>query len=170
VAISGSGTATTGNTTSGTFEGQSALQRTTTVTGSFTANGTTFPLNGSTVDWVTTNYVPLGSVGTAYEVVTGTPTLPTAVHVGDTGTVYTGNRYTTSAKTTLLGTVVTTYVVEADTAATVLVTFINTYKNTSNVTTRTTTSQLRVTTSNTYTRVKDTLLDITNSQNLTITY
>lgn len=168
VAVSGSGTATQGNITGGTFEGQSALQRTSTVTGSYTANGTTYPMNSSSVDWVTTNYVPLGSVGTEYVVVTGTPTLPTAAHVDDTGAVYTGNRYTSSAKTTLLGTVATTYVVEADTASTALVTLINQYKNTSNVTTRTTTQQLRVTTSNTYTRIKETLLDSTN--NLTITY
>jgi hypothetical protein len=168
--ISGSGTATTGNTTTGTFEGQSALQRTTTVTGSFTANGTSYPLNSSCVDWVTTNFVPLGIVCTEYEVVTGTPTLPTAVHVGDTGTVYTANRYSSSSKTTLLGTVTETYVVEADTASTVLVTLIDTYKNTSNVTTKTESSQLRITTSNTYTRVKDTLLDVTNNLSMTLTF
>ena len=168
--VSGSGTATIGNVSSGTFEGQSALQRTTTVTGSFTVNGTSYPLNSSQVSWTDSNYVPLGSVDNEYTVITGTPTLPTAVRVGDTGPVYTANRYTNSSKTTLLGTVTSTYVVEADTASTALVTLINTYKNTSNQTQKIGSAQFRITTANTFTRIKENLLDYTNNLTLTLTY
>ena len=169
--ITGSGTATTGNVTSGTFEGLASLQRTTTVTGSFLVNGTSYPLAGSTVSWTDSNYVPRGeSGGSEYIVITGTPTLPTSVHVGDTGPVYTANRYTSSTKTTPLGTLTTTYVVEADTASTALVTLINTYKSTSNVTTKVATAQFRITTANTFTRIKETLLDNTTNLSMTLTY
>lgn len=168
--VTGSGTATIGNVSSGTFEGQSALQRTTTVTGSFVVNGNSYPLNSSQVSWTDSNYVPLGSVDNEYTVISGTPTLPTAVRVGDTGPVYTANRYTSSSKTTPLGTVTSTYVVEADTASTALVTLINTYKNTSNTTTKVASAQFRITTANTFTRIKETAIDYTNGLNLTLTY
>lgn len=61
--ITGSGTATTGNVTSGTFEGLASLQRTTTVTGSFSVNGTSYPLASSSVSWTDSNYVPRGESG-----------------------------------------------------------------------------------------------------------
>lgn len=169
--ITGSGTATTGNVTSGTFEGLASLQRTTTVTGSFSVNGTSYPLASSVVSWMDSNYVPRGSDGAGeYTVISGTPTLPSSVHVGDTGPVYTANRYTSSSKTTPVGTLTSTYVVEADTASTALVTLINTYKNTSNVTTKVATAQFRITTANTFTRIKETLLDNTNNLSMTLTY
>jgi hypothetical protein len=169
-AITGSGTATVGSVTSGTFEGNAALRRSTTVTGSFTANGQTVPLNATSVSWTDSNYVPLGSVDDEYTVINGTPTLPTAARVGDTGPVYTANRYTSSAKTTSVGTITSTYVVEADTASTALVTLINTYKNTSNTTTKIGTAQFRITTGNSFTRIKETLLDYSNNLNLTLGY
>ena len=49
VALTGSGTVTYGNLSAGTFEGLSALQRTTTATGSIVGNGQTIPLSTSSV-------------------------------------------------------------------------------------------------------------------------
>lgn len=169
VAVTGSGTVTYGNLSGGTFEGAAALQRTTTGTGSFVANGTTFPLNSSSTDWVDSNYVPKGeSGGDDYVVITGTPTIPTTVRVNDTGPLYTANRYADSTKAVLRGTSTATYVVEADTASTALVTLIIEEKNNSNITTSTSSVQLRITPAGAFTRVKETYLE--DSSTLTITF
>jgi hypothetical protein len=168
-AVSGSGTVTRGNLSAGTFDGAPAQQRTTTATGSFTVNSTTVPLNTSSITWVDSNYVPKGESGSdEYVVVTGTPTIPTSARVNDTGTLYTANRYASSSKAVLLGTTRATYVVEADTANTALVTLILEEKNTSNATTTTSSAQLRITPLGTFTRIKETVVEGTSA--LTLTY
>jgi hypothetical protein len=169
-AISGSGSAVVGSVSSGTFEGQSALQQTTTVTGSFTANNQTIPLAASSISWVDASYMPRGtSGGSEYIVVDGLATIPTSAKINDTGAVFTAKRYTTSAKTTLLGTRTVTYVVEADSGTTALVTLIDVDKNNSGTTTSTSTSQYRVTTNNTFTKIKETAVDNVNGISLTLT-
>jgi hypothetical protein len=169
VAVTGSGTATFGNLSAGTFEGVAAQQRTTTATGSIVVNGTTLPLNSSSIFWVDSNYVPKGgSGGTDYIVVTGTPTIPTAARVNDTGTLYTANRYSDSTKSVLRGTETVTYVLEADTATTALLKTINIEKNNSNTTTSTSSAQYRITPAGAYKRVQETLVE--GSTILTITY
>lgn len=168
-AITGSGSATRGSLSAGTFEGAAAQQRTTTVTGSITANGTTVPLNSSSVSWVDSNNVPLGeSGGTDYIVVTGTPTIPATVRVNDTGTLYTANRYSNSTKSVLRGTLTVTYVVEADTASTALLTLIRTEKDNSSTTTSTDSAQVRITPAGGLTRIKETALE--GSTSLVINY
>ena len=169
VAVTGSGTATRGALSSGTFEGSSAQQRTTTATGSIVANGQTIPLNSSSIDWYNSNYSPLGSSGGEdYVVVVGSAVIPATVRVNDTATVYTANRYSNSSKTVLRGTETVSYVVEADTATTALLTLILTERNTSNTVTSTSTQQVRITPSGTFTRIKETLLE--GSTTLTLTY
>ena len=168
--VSGSGTAVIGAVTSGTFEGQPALQQTTSILGSFTANNQTIPLATSSISWVDTNYMPRGtSGGSEYIVVDGTATIPTAAKINDTGTIFTAKRYTTSAKTSLLGTRTVTYVMEADTGSTALVTLISVDKNNAGATTSTSTDQYRVTTANTFTKIKETGVDNTNGLSLTLT-
>jgi hypothetical protein len=168
-AITGSGTATRGSLSAGTFEGVAAQQRTTTVTGSFAINGTSYALNDSSVDWFDSNNVPVGeSGGTDYVVVTGTPTIPATVRVNDTGTLYTANRYSNNTKSVLRGTVTVTYVVESDTATSALLTLIRTEKDNSNTTTSTNSAQVRVTPAGALTRIKETSLE--GSTSLIITY
>lgn len=168
-AITGSGTATRGSLSAGTFEGAAAQQRTTTVTGNVTANGTTVALNSSSVSWVDSNNVPVGeSGGTDYVVVTGVPTIPATVRVNDTGTLYTANRYSNNTKSVLRGTMTVTYVVEADTATTALLTLINTEKDNSNTTTSTNSAQIRITPAGTFTRIKETAVE--GSTSLVINY
>lgn len=169
VAVTGSGTVTRGALSSGTFEGSAAQQRTTTATGSIVANGQTIPLNSSSIDWYNSNYSPVGSSGGEdYVVVVGSAVIPATVRVNDTATVYTANRYSNSSKTFLRGTETVSYVVEADTASTALLTLILTEKSTSNTVTSTSTQQVRITPAGTFTRVKETLLE--GSTTLTITY
>ena len=171
VAVTGSGTVTFGNLSAGTFEGLPAQQRTTTSTGSVIVGGVTLPLNTSSVTWVDSNYVPKGeSGGEDYVVVTGTPSIPTTARINDTGTLYTANRYASSTKTVLRGTITATYVMEADTASTALVTFIKQEKNTANVTTGTYSAQFRITTAGASTRIKETGVDVADATTLTITY
>ena len=122
--------------------------------------------------WVNgSNYAPLGEteVGNDYVVVTGTPTIPTAARVNDTAPLYTANRYATSTKAVLLGTRTVSYVVEADTASTALITLIQETKDTSNVTTGRFTQQLRITPNGTFTRIKETAVEGTKT-NFTLTY
>ncbi len=169
--VTGSGTATNGAVTSGTFESLPSLQRTVTVIGNVVANGQTVSLASSQVAWTDSNYIPRGqSGGDEYIVVTGTPTFPSTARVNDTGPIYTANRYTNSSKVTLNGTSTITYMVEADTASTVLVTLINTYRNTSSATTQTATAQFRINTSNIFTRIKETVVIPASSTSLTLTY
>lgn len=170
-ALTGSGTATNGAMTASTFEGAPALQRTSTVTGKATANGADIPLATSGVSWTDSNYNLLGmSGGNEYTVLNSSPTIPTVARVNDTGAIYTAKRYTNSTKTILIGSIAVTYVVEADTASTALVTLISDYKNTSGTTTKTATAQMRVTTSNSFTRVKETLVDTANALTMTLNY
>ena len=146
-----------------------ALQKTTTSAGSIVDNGQTAPLNSLSISWVDSNYVPKGnSGGSEYLVVTGTPTFPTAARINDTGTFYTANRYASSTKAVLNGTRTASYLVEADTASTALVSYIIEHKNTSNVTTSKSTQQFRITPTGTFTRIKENLVEGTTS--LTITY
>jgi hypothetical protein len=156
-AITGSGTVTSSNLSAGTFEGLSALQGTSTTTGSYVANGVTYPINSLGVFWYDSNYVPKGrSSRSEYSVVTVSPTLPTAVRINDTGTFVTVNRYTSSTKAVFLGTETESYVIEADTASTALLTVISVEKNTSGITTNTSTNQYRITPTGTSTRTKST--------------
>jgi hypothetical protein len=166
--ITGSGTATRGSLSAGTFEGSAAQQRTTTVTGSFAINGTSYALNSSSVSWVDSNNMPVGeSGGTDYIVVTG-GSIPATVRVNDTGTLYTANRYSNNTKSVLRGTMTVTYVVEPDTAMTALLTLIRTEKDNSNTTTSTNSAQVRITPAGALTRIKETSLE--GSTSLVITY
>lgn len=168
--VIGSGTETVGAVTYGVFEGQNALQHTTTLLGKFTANGQSFPIAGSGVEWVDTNYMPKGSTGDDYYVVDGTANIPTAAKINDTGIIYTAKRYQTSSKTQFLGTSTVSYVVESDTSDSALVTLISTDKNASGETIHVSTEQYKVTTSNTFTKIKQTTVDNTNSFKLSITF
>ena len=104
-----------------------------------------------------------------YIVVDGSATIPIAAKINDTGSVFTAKRYTTSAKTTLLGTRTVTYVVEADSGTTALVTLIDVDKNNAGTMTSTATSQYRITTANTFTKIKETLVDNVTGISLILT-
>lgn len=171
VAASGSGTITYGAVSSGTFEGISAIQKTSSVIGTLSGNGVNVPLASSVVDWYDSNYLQKGQSGGAeYIVVNGTATAPVSAKINDTGTLYTASRYTNSSKTSSFGTMTVTYVMEADTASTALLTLIYTYKNLSGATTQTSTIQLRITPANTFTRIKETVTETGTPMAFVITY
>ena len=168
-AVTGSGTNTLSGLSAGTFEGMPAQKQTQTIAVSLVLNGQTFPVNEKIDNWVDSNNTPKGeSGGDDYIVVTTLGNLPTAARINDTGTAYTANRYADSTKAVLRGTRTVSYVLEADTASTALVSLIIEDKNTSNVTTGKFTQQLRITPTGTFTRIKETSVEGTTT--LTFTY
>lgn len=150
-----------------TFEGKSALKQTSTITGSITVNGQTAPLSSSDTTYVDPNYVLLGNSGNYY-IVYADYSIPTSVYVNDTGTLVTGKKYASSINKTLLGTLTVTYVVEADTATTALVSIIFTDKDSYGTVTETQTNQYRITADGTSARVKFTIWTNTSTSKGTL--
>ena len=169
--IGGSGTITTSSFTSAAFEGASALKQTSTTTGTLSLNGGATPLNTSTVYYYDTNYNPLGSQGSDYEVVGQFNALPTSVKVGESGPYVAENIYTNSSKATLTTTRTTTYAVETDATTSALVRMTSTEKNVSGTTLSVTTTTFRITTDGKLTLLSQSGTDTSNGTlNLTLTF
>ena len=168
--VTGSGTATSGSVSSGTFEGLASLQRSQTISGTLSGNGQTIPLTVTSTDWTDSNYVPRGSTGDEYEVVSGTPTIPTTARVNDTGMLFTAITYPDSRKQFRTGTVDVSYVVEADTATTAIVKLIRTYRDTGSTITNISTATFRIDATNRFVRLNETLVSPADQTNLTVTY
>lgn len=166
--VTGSGTATQGALTSATFESQAAQQKTTTVTGSITANGTTIPLSSSSTTYVDSNYNPLGISGTDYAVVTSGTSIPTTARVNDTGNLYSTIRYASSTKATLRGTQTVSYVLEPDTASTALLKIISTERDSYNTVTSNSTTTFRMTPAGALTRISET--SVQGATSITLSY
>lgn len=170
ISVTGSGTATTGSVTSGTFEGLSALQRSITVSATVSGNGETVPLTVTSTDWTDSNYAPLGSTGDEYEVVVGTPSIPASARVYDTGVLFTATTYPDNNKRFPTGTVTASYVIEPETASTAIVKLIRTYRNTFSTITDISTATLRIDTTNRFVRLNETLVSPDSQTNLAFTY
>lgn len=168
--VTGSGTATAGSVSSGTFEGLASFQRSQTISGTLSVNGQTIPLTVTSTDWTDSNYVPRGSTGDEYEVVSGTPAIPTTARVNDTGMLFTAITYPDSRKLYRTGTVDVSYVVEADTATTALVKLIRTYRDTGSTMTDISTATFRIDATNRFFRLNETLVSPADQTNLTVTY
>lgn len=168
--VTGSGTATAGSVSSGTFEGLASLQRSQTISGTLSGNGQTIPLTVTSTDWTDSNYVPRGSTGDEYEVVSGTPTIPTTARVNDTGMLFTAITYPDSRKLYRTGTVDVSYVVEPDTATTALVKLIRTYRDTGSTITDISAATFRIDATNRFVRLNETLVSPADQTNLTVTY
>lgn len=101
------------------FEGASrrAVRQTLTISG-----GGSTETTGGTLYYSTAPYTDVGSVGDdgSYSITTSTGRLPTAARVGSSGPLSTDISYTSSSKTTILATTVSTWALEADTERTAL--------------------------------------------------
>jgi hypothetical protein len=168
IAITGSGTFTSGSLSSTVFESQPALQQVSVATGTVTGGGQTNSLAITQTIYVDSNYIPLGSSGSEYEVISGASSIPLTARVNDTGVLYQSVRYTSSAKTARLGTSTTSFVLEPDTSSTALLKVINIEKNTNGWTTSTDTETFRITPSGSLTRLSETTSEGNNT--LTVTY
>ena len=168
VSVSGGGSLTQGSMSSTTFEGQAAQAKVTTVTGTVRGNGQSVSLASTTTAYVDSNYNPLGFSGSEYEVVTSSAPIPATARVNDTAVWYVTDRYTSSGKTSRVGTTTSTFVLEPDTASTALLKIIEVERNTSNTVTSTSTITFRMTPAGALTRLSETVLEGTTS--LTVTY
>lgn len=166
--VTGTGTVTQSAVTNGLFEGATALQKTSTVTGSFVANGVPFSLAATETAYVDSNYVAKGWTGDEYVVVTSAATVPDTAKVNDTGLWHTSNRYADSTKTTLLGTSVVSFALAPDTATTALLKITQVDKDTLGSTVMTATANFRMTPAGGLTRLSETGVDGTTT--LTLTY
>ncbi len=167
--VAGSGALTRGPVSSATFEGASALSKTTTISGAATANGQTSLIYSVGTMYVDSNYNPLGgSNGTEYGVVTGPVNIPQTAKVGDTAVLFTMNLYADSAKTTAIGTRTYSYALEPDTASTALFKYTTVQKDASNAAISTDTLVMRITPAGDRTYVSE--ISIAPGQNLTLSY
>ena len=166
--VTGSGTVTQSNVTSGTFESVAALQKTTTVTGSFVANGASYSLAATDTAYVNLSYVALGWSGDEYVIVTNVATVPDTAKVNDAGPSHSANRYVSSTDRTFLGTSDVSFALKADTATTALLEIIQVDKNTSGVIEMTATATFRMTPAGGLTRLSENA--ISGTTNLTLTY
>lgn len=170
--VTGSGNITYSGLSNATFEGKPALKQTATVTGTTTSNGKTSPINSSGNVYVDSNYVLLGEINNYYTIYTDY-SVPTSVHVNDTGTLVNGKRYTISISRPLFDTVEVTYLVEADTSTTALLSVFYTHKDINGVFTgEQTINKFRIGADGTSTRVQSTvsLNTSTSKGNLVYTF
>jgi hypothetical protein len=138
--------------TSTTFESQSALSSTSTLTITLN-NCTPSSIAQSSTDYYDSNYVPRGyDTGASdnnanYGVYLTPPSIPTSVTVGGTGIMGTETLYTSNSKGTQYGTEAASYVVEADTSTTAIFNYITKVYNTGNTLLLTEQDRWRVTAS-----------------------
>lgn len=138
------------------FEGKSAKKGTASSVGKFVRNGVTSSFNSISNYYFDGDLNPLGDDdGSSYSVVVGVATLPTAARVGDKGTAYIINEYSDSTKTGEYSTSTHTYLIEADTANTALVTLTSTRIESDGVT-YTSALQARISAGNVLTLLKNT--------------
>lgn len=140
---SGSGSLTVGPLTLSVFEGVSAQQVSISFTGSVTSGGLSSPFSTLRTGFLDLNLLPLGSFGSDYQV-TVSANIPVTASVGDSGLTGTTTIYSDSSKSVVLGTESTTYALEADTSITALLKITTVTKNTSGVTTNTSTEVDRI--------------------------
>lgn len=167
-AVTGSGTVEQSSIGNGTFEGAPVLQKTSTVTGTFFANGTTYPLVATDTTYVDSNYVPKGWANGEYVVISNAATIPDTAKVNDTGLWHTSNRFIDSSKIIFLGTSQVSYALLPDTASTALLKITQVDKDLIGNAIMTATAIFRITPAGALTRLSETGVDITN--NLTLTY
>jgi hypothetical protein len=153
----GTGTSTaSGATTSTTFEGRSALSATSTLNINY-SNCSPATISNTLTSYVDTNYVPLGALGDKYLVYTGAFNAPTTARVADVGIISNFSRYTNSSKTTQDGTGQLSYVVEADSANSALITVVTKSYTMANSLELTQLTKYRINSSNQFTLVSITI-------------
>lgn len=168
----GSGTLTISGLSAATFEGAAAQQVSTSIIVNATVGGVSAPSAGTSLAYVDANYNPLGGGGSDgqeyFVVVPGSGTIPATAKINDTGIAYTATLYTSSDKSTPVGTRVASYLLAADTASTALLRLTSVDKNLAGVTVSTSTSEYKMTPAGGLTHIKDT--EVLPTGSLTLTY
>lgn len=165
------GTVTYGAATSGEFEGQSVLRQISTITGNVSNGTTTLPYSDTLEDFYTTNYQYMGSnyPGSSYCVARDIVSYPQTVEVGDTGTLGVEDCYADSTKLLKVEDITMTYVIEAETATTVIFNAISTDKSTSGTVTGVEHDRFRITETGGMEWVSGGYTDYSDSSTITVT-
>jgi hypothetical protein len=168
-AVTGSATVSESAGTPTVFEGVSGFQKALAATITVTANGQTRSRATSGFGYYDSNFRVLGSnvFGVDYCVTTSSTALPALATAGDSGSWYVSDCYTDSSKAVRSSTITTTYVLEPDTAGTLIVK-INEQETLVSGTTLNSTESARLTTSGGVTRVSATSVD--DGVSLVLTY
>lgn len=143
-------------TTSTTFEGNAALSSVSMLNINYT-NCTPATISNTVTNYYNSNYVPLGASGDSYLVYTGTFNVPSTAKVGDVGIIGNAVRYSNSSKTTQTGTAQLSYIVEADTETTAMITVATKAYNSSNTLETTQLTKYRINSANTLSLVSLTI-------------
>lgn len=130
---SGTSTISESKPTATTFENAPALATTYTATTSV-SNCTPSQSSSTQTAYYSATYAPVGNetTGQSYAAPTADIAIPSSVRVGESAVLGRLNVYSSSAKTTLLGSIDLSYVIEADTASTAIVNLVSKRYNTSN--------------------------------------
>jgi len=145
IAVTGSGTISFSAAVSTTFEGQTALSQTGTISGTISGNGNTVPYAFTGQDIYTTNYDYLGVIDSgSYCVGQGSQPFPSSAKVGDTAFLGTSDCYQDSSKNVKTETDKDSYVIEADTSTTAIFNQITSTYDLSNQLTSTTQVRWRI--------------------------
>ncbi len=125
---------------SSTFNGQSALQQSGSITGPMNVNNETLNFANTGDAYLTTNYIPLGETGpNLYCVAKTAVPLPATVIIGQTGPYVTSSCFTDSTMATALETITTSFQIGAGiSATTATASVIDVVVNTANQQTETT--------------------------------
>jgi hypothetical protein len=154
--ITGTGTQTTGTLSPAVFQGVSALTKTSNITFSIDIEGQVIPSAATVQYYYDSNYNFLGQSGADFEVVTSRNPFPTAARQNDAGVLYDSISYTSSDKTSIIGTQTTSYSVTYDTEASIILTIIRIQKDPTGSVIQTNTSLYRVTSAGVVTRLLET--------------
>jgi hypothetical protein len=168
--ITGTGTLTVGRLSATTFEGKTAFVSTGVLSMTLRANGQTITTGASVQEYFDTNYLPLGSAGNEYSVVTSMNPIPTAARINDTGIFYTRNVYTSNTKSVLIGSEIISYAITAETDTTAILTMTKVRKSPQGAFLSSDLATFRIGKDNSAIRLNENLIDSTDPSNISIQY
>jgi hypothetical protein len=167
ISFTGSGTLSESTTTT-TFEGVTAFQKNSTLTGTLSGLGQTIPISSTNSSYFDSTFRPLGETDTdQYCVTTSITPIPATAKIGDNGNWFVYTCYTNSSKTLRLGTITVTYALEPKTATTGILKINNLFSADSGGG-FTATATLRLTTAGALTRLSETAF--ISGLSITVTY
>lgn len=158
-------------TTATTFEGVSAVASVETFVMTL-SNCTPASTNQPLTSYYNTSYMPLGmnAVGVNYGVYAPPPVVPASVVVGNSGVFGTENLYADSTKAVSHGRIDGTYIIEAETATTVLLNLIGKTYDASGVLSLTEQDRYRVAAAGALVPVSADIVQVTPAMHMLITY
>lgn len=168
--ITGTGTLTIGRLSATTFEGKSAFVSTGVISMTLKLNGQTVTTGSSVQEYFDTNYLPLGSAGNEYSVVTSMNPIPTAARINDAGIFYTTNVYTSNTKSVLIGSETISYAITAETDSTAILTLTKVRKSPNGGFLSSDLATYRIGKDNSAVRLTENLIDSTDPSNISIKY